>query len=76
MASINGGGRMMGRLAYILTGAAFIVVLGVVGRADFNDEIREAVYYCDMVAAGHWPDYEPGTDCDKVRANAAAYLDS
>jgi hypothetical protein len=27
-----------------------------------------------MVAAGHWPDYEPGTDCDKVRANAAVYL--
>ena len=30
---------MMGRLAYILTGAAFIVALGMVGRADFNDEI-------------------------------------
>ena len=46
----------------------------MVGRADFNDEIREAVYYCDMVEAGHWPDYEPETDCDKVRANAAVYL--
>jgi hypothetical protein len=27
-----------------------------------------------MVEAGHWPDYEPGTDCDKVRATAAEYL--
>jgi len=64
----------MGRLAYILVGAAFIVGLGMVGRADFNDEIREAVYYCDMVEAGHWPDYDPATNCEKVRANAAVYL--
>jgi hypothetical protein len=64
----------MGRLAYILAGAVFIIALGMVGRADFNDEIREAVYYCDMVEAGHWPNYEPGTDCAKVRASAAEHL--
>ena len=63
----------MGRLAYILVGAIFIIGLGMVGRADFNDEIREAVYYCDMVEAGHWPNYD-GTDCAKVYASAAEYL--
>ena len=65
---------MMGRLAFILVGAAFIVGLGMVGRADMNDEIAEAVYYCDMVADGYWPNYNPETDCGKVYAAADLYL--
>tara|TARA_B110000879_G_scaffold134992_1_gene176623 strand:- start:485 stop:694 length:210 start_codon:yes stop_codon:yes gene_type:complete len=65
---------MMGRLAYILVGAAFIAGLGMVGRADMNDEIAEAVFYCDMVADGHWPNYNPETDCGKVYAAADLYL--
>jgi len=63
----------MGRLAYILVGAVFIIALGMVGRSDMNDEIRAAVHHCEMVEAGHWPNYN-GTDCAKVYASAAEYL--
>ena len=66
---------MMGRLAYILTGAVFIIALGLVGRADMNDEIAEAVFYCDMVADGHWPDYNnTASECHKAYAAADLYL--
>ena len=61
-------------LAYTLAGVAFIAALGFAGESDFNDEIRGAVHYCDMVAAGHWPDYEPNTNCAKVYASAAEHL--
>ena len=65
----------MGRLAYILTGAVFIIALGLVGRADMNDEIAEAVYYCDMVADGYWPDYNnTASECHKAYAAADLYL--
>lgn len=60
-------------LAYTLAGVAFIVALGLVGQSDFEDEIRAAVHHCEMVEAGHWPNYD-GTDCAKVYASAAEHL--
>ena len=48
----------MRRVTYAILGAAFLAVLGMVGNADFNDELRAAVHYCDMVNAGAWPDYD------------------
>lgn len=65
----------MGRLAYILVGAVFIIALGMVGRADFNDELRAAVLYCDNVAAGVWPDYDGTAEhCPETYATAAEHL--
>jgi len=65
----------MGRSAYILVGAAFIVALGIAGRIDFNSELADAVHYCDMVTAGIWPDYAGRfNDCPSVYAKAEVYL--
>ena len=59
-------------LGYAILGAAFLAVLGVVGNADFEDELRAAVHYCDMVNAGAWPDYEnTAHHCPKTYATAA-----
>ncbi len=59
-------------IAYTLTGAAFVVVLGVVGSMEFNDELRAAVHYCDMVNAGAWPDYDNvAHHCPETYATAA-----
>ena len=62
-------------LGYAILGAAFLAVLGVVGNADFEDELREAVYYCDMVASGAWPDYDNiAQHCPKTYQTAAEYF--
>jgi len=34
---------------------AFILVLGVVGKADFEDETAQELRTCEMVEAGAWP---------------------
>ena len=70
----------MRRLTYetflgVIVGAVFITAFGVVGRMDFNDELRAAVHYCEMVEAGRWPDYENRAgDCVKTYTTAAQYL--
>ena len=48
----------MAAVGYTILGAAFLAVLGIVGGMDYTDELRAAVHYCDMVNAGHWPDYD------------------
>lgn len=43
------------------TAAALVVVLvllGIVGAMDAEDAQRDADNYCEMVKAGHWPDYQ------------------
>lgn len=35
-----------------------LVLLGVVGAMDAEDAEKQEQLYCDMVAAGHWPDYQ------------------
>lgn len=35
-----------------------LALLGFVGQMDYEDAKREEAFYCHMVAAGHWPDYE------------------
>ena len=36
---------------------AFILILGLVGKEDFKDEVRSQVMHCELVAAGQRPDY-------------------
>ena len=40
-------------------GAVFVILLliGVMGSADMQDEIADQEFYCDQVLQGHWPDY-------------------
>lgn len=34
------------------------VALGIIGDADYQDELAEQEFYCEQVLAGHWPDYK------------------
>jgi hypothetical protein len=49
-------------------GAVFVVLLlvGIAGSMDMEDEIAEQQFYCDQVLGGHWPDYKEIADevCD------------
>jgi len=46
------------KLAY--GGAIFVIVLlvGMVGDMDYQDELAEEQFYCEQVNGGHWPDYK------------------
>jgi hypothetical protein len=35
----------------------FGLLLGLVGKMDKTDEEEEVQYYCEMVEAGHWSNY-------------------
>lgn len=35
-----------------------IIVLGFVGRVDYQDEIKRQQTYCKNVKLGVWPDYQ------------------
>lgn len=41
-------------------GAIFIVLLltGMMGKMEMQDEIAEQEFYCEQVLVGHWPDYK------------------
>jgi hypothetical protein len=46
-------------LLAMLAGAAFfLAIIGLVGSIDYADALAEEVLYCEMVEAGHWPDYK------------------
>jgi len=43
------------------------IIVGRILMIDYEDQIREHVYYCDMVANKAWPDYNNIYDqCDKA----------
>lgn len=66
----------MARWKVILGFVVFMILAGIAGRMDMEDEIRQAVVYCDMVEAGHWPDYNQTAQyCDKTRAAYAQYVE-
>jgi hypothetical protein len=48
---------MTTRLEAFALGMALFVLFGVVGRWDFEAQQADEARYCDMVKAGHWPDY-------------------
>lgn len=35
-----------------------LVAFGFVGQMDYEDAQAQEAHYCDMVKAGHWPDYQ------------------
>lgn len=37
---------------------ALLLLMGVVGRMDYEDAKLEEALYCDNVRTGVWPDYE------------------
>lgn len=54
---------------------AALAAFGVAGYGDYRAELEAAVFYCDMVAAGHWPDYDNvASYCPETYQQAAVYL--
>ena len=45
--------------------AALIVAFGLVGTADLEDAQRDEALYCEFVADGTWPAYNPEINCNK-----------
>ena len=41
------------------------VVLGLVGTAYLEDAQRDEALYCEFVADGTWPAYNPEINCNK-----------
>ena len=37
---------------------ALLLLIGIVGNMDYQDEVAEENIYCRNVAEGVWPDYE------------------
>lgn len=37
---------------------AGLILFGLVGAMDAEDAEKQEELYCEMVAAGHWPDYQ------------------
>ena len=44
------------RMAAIL--AALVLLFGLAGAMDYEDQHAEQAHYCEMVKAGFWPDYQ------------------
>lgn len=55
------------RLALIAL-VIFLTAMGVVGRADYEDELAEETFYNQMVCDGNWPDYKDlGVSCEEAQ---------
>ena len=44
------------RIAAIAT--ALVLLFGLAGHMDYEDQQAEQAHYCEMVKAGYWPDYQ------------------
>lgn len=42
----------------ILVALVLLAAFGFVGHIDYADEKVAQAQYCEMVKAGHWPDYQ------------------
>lgn len=54
---------MAGRAVLV---AAIVCAIGWTGALDVEHELAQEQHYCEMVAAGHWPDYDDAIDCTRV----------
>ena len=48
----------MSRIQATLTLVGVFLLLGLMGHMDYEDAKAEEANYCEMVKAGHWPDYQ------------------
>lgn len=48
----------MSRYRVAAIAAALVLLLGLAGRMDYEDQQADQAYYCEMVKAGYWPDYQ------------------
>lgn len=48
----------MSRYRMAAIAAALVLLFGLAGRMDYEDQQAQEALYCDMVKAGHWPVYQ------------------
>ena len=46
---------------------ALIILAGITGRLDHQDEQLEAVHFCEMVELGAWPPYRNDINCEEIK---------
>jgi hypothetical protein len=44
---------------------AFLFILGVVGRGDYEDALAAERHYCKLVESKVWPAYDPNINCEE-----------
>ena len=44
---------------------SLLLVLGVVGRGDYDDAVAAERHYCEMVKGKVWPAYNPNVNCEE-----------
>ena len=47
----------MSRYRVAAIAAALVLLMGLVGRMDYEDQQADQAHYCEMVKAGFWPDF-------------------
>lgn len=56
----------MMKLIYGLTAAVlFLYLMGIAGKMDYQEEVRQEQEYTEMVCKGLWPDYNNTVDVKK-----------
>lgn len=48
----------------LLTLAALVAALGLAGTSDFEEAQQQQDRYCEFVADGTWPPYNPDINCE------------
>ena len=48
----------MSRYRMAAIAAALVLLFGLAGRMDYEDQQAEQERYCEMVKAGFWPDFQ------------------
>lgn len=44
---------------------SFLLILGAVGRSDYEDQVAAEQRYCEMVESKAWPSYNPNINCEE-----------
>lgn len=44
---------------------SLLLILGVVGRGDYDDAVATERHYCEMVGGKLWPAYNPNINCEE-----------
>ena len=46
------------RILFSAVVITLLLLIGMLGRLDYEDELAEEAFYQEMVCAGKWPDYK------------------
>ena len=46
------------KLFYVAATFVILLLMGLVGAGDYEDQLAEPRFYCEQVSEGNWPDYK------------------